>query len=118
MERVSFQSGETIFREGDPSDLAYLIVRGSVAIQVGLGPKQRAVARFGPGEVFGEMGLIEAGPRSATAVAQDYTICAAYDADQLLALLESDPKEAVVFVRTLVQRLRETNRKLLAIDPT
>src|SRR5687768_14026410 len=117
MQRVSFQPGEVVFAEGDASDLAYLIVRGRVSIQIGDGASRRFLAEFGPGEVFGEMGLIEVGPRSATAAAEDYTVCAAYTPNELLDLLEKNPTEAIVFVKTLVHRLRETNRKLLRKEP-
>jgi CRP-like cAMP-binding protein len=117
MERVSFQPGEVVFAEGDASDLAYLIVRGGVSIHIGQGEAKRPLAELGAGEVFGEMGLIEDGPRSATAVAEDYTVCAAYTPTELLDLLEKNPTEAIVFVKTLVHRLRETNRKLLRKAP-
>jgi CRP-like cAMP-binding protein len=117
MQRVSFQPGDVVFSEGDHSDLAYLIVRGRITVSIGQGKSERLLAELEPGEVFGEMGLIEAGPRSATAVAQDYTVCAAYTPGELLDLLEKNPTEAIVFVKTLVHRLRETNRKLLRKEP-
>ena len=117
MQRVSFQPGEVVFSEGDESDLAYLIVRGRVSVHIGRGEAKRQLAELGAGEVFGEMGLIEEGARSATAVAEDYTVCAVYTPTELLDVLEHNPAEAIVFVKTLVHRLRETNRKLLRKQP-
>jgi CRP-like cAMP-binding protein len=113
MDRKEFQPQEVIFSEGDPSDLAYFIVLGSVDIFIGARRERRSVATLGPGEVFGEMGLIEGGPRSATAISVERTVCATYDSDQLLAALEKDPKEALVVIRSLISRLRDTNRKML-----
>ena len=118
MQRRSFQAGETIFKMGENSDRAYLIVIGGVDIFVHGKGGGLKVASLAPGEVFGEMGLIDAGPRSADAVANDYTVCACYDADQLLDLLDRDPGEAIVFIKTLIRRLREANRSLAAGRPS
>ncbi len=114
MQRKTFNADETIFKSGDKSDLAYLIVVGGVDISVHGEAGEVKVASLKPGEVFGEMGLIDAGPRSADAIANQYTVCAGYDADELLDLLDNDPGEAVVFIKTLIRRLREANRHLTA----
>jgi CRP/FNR family cyclic AMP-dependent transcriptional regulator len=116
MQRKSFQPQDLIFSEGDPSDLAYLIVRGHVDICIGDGDNRRCVATLKAGDVFGEMGLIEAGPRSATAISRGRTVCAAYDADQLLAGLETDPQEAMIVIKSLIGRLREANQRILAAE--
>jgi CRP-like cAMP-binding protein len=62
-----FAAGETIFREGEPADDAYLIHAGRVEIvkQAPGGPVR--LARLGAGEMFGEMGGLDSTPRSATA---------------------------------------------------
>ena len=72
MEREAFQPGETIFNVGDTSDRAFLIIIGEVCAQL---PNGR-MRSLGPGEMFGEMGLIDALPRSATVVANRFTVCA------------------------------------------
>ncbi len=114
MQRKAFKAGETIFRTGDKADLAYLIVVGGVDIAVPGEAGPVNIATLEAGEVFGEMGLIDAGPRSADAVANQYTVCAGYDGDELLDLLDNNPGEAVVFIKTLIRRLREANRGLSA----
>ncbi|MCZ6764563.1 MAG: cyclic nucleotide-binding domain-containing protein, partial [Alphaproteobacteria bacterium] len=73
MQRKTFDAGETIFKTGDNSDLAYLIIVGGVDISVQGEAGEVKVASLKPGEVFGEMGLIDAGPRSADALANQYT---------------------------------------------
>ena len=114
MQRKAFKAGETIFKTGDKSDLAYVIVVGGVDISVQGEAGAVKIASLEPGEVFGEMGLIDTGPRSADARASQYTVCAGYDADELLDLLDNDPGEAVVFIKTLIRRLREANRSRTA----
>ena len=66
MRNVSFKAGDTIIAEGDEGDTAFFIVSGSVEVTVGQGAKAKAVGTLETGEVFGEMCLIEPGPRSAT----------------------------------------------------
>ncbi|HET6469304.1 MAG TPA: cyclic nucleotide-binding domain-containing protein [Geminicoccaceae bacterium] len=112
MRRTSFQPGQTVFAQGDASNYAYFIISGKIEIALDTAQGRTPLSALGAGEVFGEMGLIESGPRSATATALEDTRCLALDAEELLGLLESDPKEAVVFVRTLIHRLREANRRL------
>jgi CRP-like cAMP-binding protein len=112
MRRISFQAGQRIFTRGDPSDLAYMIVRGKIDISLDGGPSPRRLTSLGPGEVFGEMGLIDSGPRSATATAAEESVCMALGGDELLGMLETEPKEAVAYVRTLIRRLRAANEQI------
>jgi CRP/FNR family cyclic AMP-dependent transcriptional regulator len=112
MRRTAFHAGQTVFSQGDPSNYAYVIVSGKVRITLETAHGPKVLSTLGKGEVFGEMGLIDPGPRSATATAVEDAVCLGLEAEELLDLLESDPKEAVVFVRTLIRRLRETNRRL------
>jgi len=105
MERRSFKEGETIFTAGDASDCAYLIVVGSVHVHL---PSGRTKV-LGPGEIFGEMGLIDSRPRSATVVAAEYCVFASYSEDELLNSIKTHPDEAVAFIKALISRLREAN---------
>jgi signal-transduction protein with cAMP-binding, CBS, and nucleotidyltransferase domain len=66
MEAVGFKAGETIISEGDAGDTAFFIVSGSVDVIIGQGAKAKTVGSLNEGEVFGEMSMIEPGPRSAT----------------------------------------------------
>jgi len=117
MREVKFKAGETIFAEGDPSDHCYRIRSGSVEIRLrvpGLMKRGRSetIATCGPGELIGEMSVIDAAPRSATAIAVAPTVCDSFTADEILNLLEHDPQEALNYVRTLIRRVRHSNRKL------
>jgi len=115
--RAEFAPGETIFSEGDPGHHCYQIVAGLVEIRLrrrGFGHRDEheVVARLGPGEVFGEMSIIDDAPRSATAVAVERTVCAHYPAEELLELFTTDPEAAAAIIKTLIRRLRSANRKL------
>jgi CRP-like cAMP-binding protein len=117
MRKIEFSAGETIITEGDPSTYCYLIISGIVEIQLerrSVASAKRAVPveEFKAGEMFGEMSIIDEGPHSATAIAKQPTVCAAYTRDELLDLIKTDPEEAFQIMLTLVRRLRKMNRKL------
>lgn len=117
MQEVRFRKDETIFSEGDPSDHCFKIVSGKVEIRLamkGLLKRGRTevVATCGPGDLLGEMSVIDGGRRSASAVAVEPTVCKAFTRDQILHVLQNDPQEALAYVRMLIDRLRRTNRKL------
>jgi len=118
MQHLLFEAGQTIFSEGEASLLTYRILAGSVDITVRRGDgSQKRIAALGPDEIFGEMGIIDEGPRSATATAREQTACQAYAADEVLALLASNPAEAIDLIRSLIIRLRTANRKLAGSGP-
>jgi CRP-like cAMP-binding protein len=111
MRRVQFQAGDRVFAQGDPSDGAYMVIVGAIAISADSDGKAYALGEVGPGCLFGEMGLIDNAPRSATAVAKVDTTCAAYDPDELSRLMLDNPEELLRITRTLIQRLRDADRK-------
>jgi Cyclic nucleotide-binding domain len=65
--RARFDAGETIFRQGDPGDCMYAVIEGEVeVVREEPGTEPKVIARLGPGQYFGEMALVSAGPRMAT----------------------------------------------------
>lgn len=123
MKEIEFQAGERIFNEGDPSAHCYQVLSGKVEIRLGRKGVASAgrdvpIEVLGPGDVFGEMSIIDEGPRSASAVATEPTRCAVYAADQVLDMLRNDPEEAFELIVTLVQRLRKANKKLVQMART
>jgi CRP-like cAMP-binding protein len=109
---MAFKRGERIFTKGEPSDFAFLILSGTIEIILDGGQAADVIANLEAGEVFGEMGLIDSGPRSASARAAAESVCLAVNADELLKMIETDPKEAVTFVKTLIRRLRAVDARL------
>ena len=117
MQKVAFKAGDTIIREGDEGDTAFFIVSGAVDVAVGRGDRARTVGRLETGEVFGEMSLIDPGPRSATVIAACDTECLAASYQDFIAAIEENPERAVGFMKTLVRRLRKMNELLESTNP-
>jgi CRP/FNR family cyclic AMP-dependent transcriptional regulator len=109
--------GTRIFQYGDPGDKLFVILEGKVRISrevAGMG--EEALAVLGPGEMFGEMALLDESPRSADALAHERCrlLVIAKDAFDDLLFLHKDLAYEVLWacVRMLLTRLRETNEKL------
>jgi CRP/FNR family transcriptional regulator, cyclic AMP receptor protein len=109
MQTVAFKAGDTIICEGDAGDTAFFIVTGSVEVIIGHGAEARTVGTLTTGEVFGEMSLIEPGPRSATVKALTDVECLAATYEEFIEAIERYPERAVGFMKTLVRRLRQMN---------
>jgi CRP/FNR family cyclic AMP-dependent transcriptional regulator len=118
MRNVAFKAGDTIIAEGDEGDTAFFIVNGSVEVIVGRGGTARTVGALETGEVFGEMCLIEPGPRSATIRATTDVECLAASYEEFIAAIEENPARAVGFMKTLVRRLRLMNDLIERANPS
>jgi CRP/FNR family transcriptional regulator, cyclic AMP receptor protein len=113
---MQYKAGERIFAEGDPSYYCYQVVRGKVDIILSPGGRREVIASLGAGEVFGEMGVIDSGPRSASAVAAEDTECVIYSAIDLLDQFEENPSTTIEVMKTMVRRLRQSNRRYSRIE--
>lgn len=117
MQTVKFNAGETILSEGEIGSTAYLITAGTVKVTFGKGTKAKSIATLKKGDVFGEMSLLEPGPRSASVKAESDTECIVTSYDDFISSIENNPEHAVVFMKRLVRRLRHTNELMIHIDP-
>lgn len=103
-------AGEKIFKEGDPGNGMYILKSGLVQISVVFNQSDQIVlTRLKPGDLFGEMAMLDENPRSATATTETETIVYFISRDDLLLLLEGIPRLSSFFVRELSQRLRAFN---------
>jgi CRP/FNR family cyclic AMP-dependent transcriptional regulator len=102
----NFSKGKTIFKEGDLGDEFFVVVRGKVEIRSG----DRHFETLGPDGIFGEMALIDDGPRSATAVALTDVTLAPIKENQFLFLVKNAPFFALSVMRVLASRLRRQNK--------
>jgi CRP-like cAMP-binding protein len=107
--------GEAVFETGDPGDQLYVIQSGEVELVRETESKQRVVARLGPGDFFGELGVVMGEPRSARAVAVNATRVIALDRETLEAMCLEQPVIAIRMIRVLVSRLIEAERRLAAL---
>jgi CRP-like cAMP-binding protein len=110
-------AGTKIFQHGDAGDKLYLILDGKVRISREVpGMGEEALAVLGPGQVFGEMALLDESARSADARVHERCRVLAIPKDGFddLLFLHKDLAYEVLWsiVRMLVSRLRETNDKL------
>jgi signal transduction histidine kinase len=111
---VKFVGGAEIFKEGDAGDALYAIAAGTVQISgVVAGGERQIFSRLPPGEVFGEMAVIDNQPRSASAGAEVDTIVYRIPRDAMLQMLGSSPNFALSMMREITQRLREFNRQYI-----
>ncbi len=117
MQAVGFKAGDTIIAAGDEGNTAFFIVTGTVEVSIGQGDKARTVGTLPAGEVFGEMCLIEPGPRSATVRATTDVECLAASYAEFVAAIEENPARAVGFMKTLVRRLRLMNDLIESAGP-
>jgi signal transduction histidine kinase len=110
----SYAAEQEIFKEGDDGDGVYMVRDGSVEISGLVDPKVRLVFyQIGPGDVFGEMAVIEDKPRSACAVAKADTQVYFFPRAEMLALIERSPVLALSLLREMSHRLREFDRQYL-----
>lgn len=117
----TFADGDVLVRQGQPADGAYILETGSTDILTALpGGGDAVVARLGAGSVLGEMALLERGVRSATAIARGPVGCRFIGRDSFRLLLAQREHAAFAIrgriTRTLCQRLRELNTRIVAYD--
>ena len=106
MQTIEFSAGDTIISEGEDGQNAFLIVEGNVEVSVGDGSNAKTLAELSSGDVFGEMSLLEPGPRSATVKALENTKCVVTSYDDFMSLFQDNPEQAMEIMKTLVRRLR------------
>ncbi len=113
MTEQDFAPGHVFFRPGDPGERAYLIHDGQVEVLAGVPEAYTSVGLFEPGEVFGEMALIEERPRAYTARAVTAGRATAMTRDEFEHLLTHDPVRTRRYLRSLFERLRTLTARLV-----
>ncbi|RKH01635.1 cyclic nucleotide-binding domain-containing protein [Corallococcus praedator] len=113
----TYTAGDFVFREGDTGQDMFILTDGKVRISKSVpGIGEEALAILEPGQYFGEMAVIEDSPRSADAIAHSGCTVWVIERAKLDQLMFTDKDLAYVllwtFVRTLSERLRETNDKI------
>ncbi|NBD13639.1 MULTISPECIES: cyclic nucleotide-binding domain-containing protein [Corallococcus] len=113
----TYSAGDYLFREGDTGQDMFILTDGKVRISKSVpGIGEEALAILEAGQYFGEMAVIEDSPRSADAIAHSGCTVWVIERAKLDQLMFTDKDLAYVllwtFVRTLSERLRETNEKI------
>jgi CRP/FNR family cyclic AMP-dependent transcriptional regulator len=106
-----YTRGTVIFLEGDAGTALCLIVEGRIRIQLTEADGREVVLNvYGPGEIFGELALLDGEPRSADAIAQDPSRLFWLQREDFAAFLDSHPRAAMTMLASLSRRLRHTTR--------
>lgn len=111
-----FEPEEIVFREGDSSTSCYIICSGhAAALREHQDGRVITLARFGPGDIFGELAMFDSQVRSATIQALDAVEAIAILGPDMRCLLER-PGIAVKLITALAQKLRESNERLTGLS--
>ena len=109
IEILKYKKGESIICEGERSDCAYIIEFGSVEVFKSLpdGGKQ-FLGVLSQGDIFGELGLIDGLPRSATVKALEGCRIRKLSEETFVSLAKQNPKALMPILKILTSRLRQT----------
>lgn len=107
-----YHANEIIFKKGDESNFAYLILAGKVEILRDYPENPLQLAVLEQGNIFGEMGLVDERPRSLTARAIDETRVQTLTREDFVDMIRHQPDEALVYLRMFFERLRAMNMRV------
>ena len=104
----SFDQGETITRQGDQGVAFYLVLEGRVEVK----RSNRSLAKFGRGQFFGELSVMDDHPRTADVIAIEKSKCFLLSSWIFHGSVKSNPDIALVMLKEMARRLRETDESL------
>ncbi|MEO5898717.1 MAG: Crp/Fnr family transcriptional regulator [Ilumatobacteraceae bacterium] len=106
--------GDVLFRENDIADDLYVVLRGRIAIAIAnpIDHRETVVSLMEPGDLFGEMAMLDDGPRSAMARALEPSAVLSVPYAPVLSAFRSDPRMLWGVTRLLAQRLRVMDEAL------
>jgi CRP/FNR family cyclic AMP-dependent transcriptional regulator len=112
----TFNAGDTVFAIGSPGDQMMAVLSGNVRISLPSSDgKQLLLAIIHPGDVFGELAVLDGKERSADAHAETACSLAILDRRDILSFLERNPSAWLKIVEVLCQRLRRTDQVLAEV---
>lgn len=113
VDTVAFKEGTALFHRGDPGDSLYVVKSGEVEIFFKNDTGERILLETAtPGHFFGEISLLDGGPRTASATAKTDVELVVVDQGDLSELIKARPGAAMELLAATGRRLRETNEKL------
>ena len=113
LEERRYAAGAMIFNQGDPGDAMYIIAEGHVNIHLpGEASRRVSLKDITRGEYFGELALFDSKPRSASALATTDATMLELARETLSGYLTRRPGAAMAILRTIAERLRETNKMI------
>jgi CRP-like cAMP-binding protein len=112
MEEIELDKDEVIFNKGDFGDCLYIIKSGSVHIH----DNDHRFATLSDGEMFGELSLLDAEPRSASATAASESLVLKLKQEPFIEVLMQNSIVLKGILSTLSKRLREEDKKVVALS--
>ena len=117
LHRKSFSAGTNVITVAQSSEVVYLMLEGSVKIYVDqIDGSEVILAFLGPGDTFGEMGLVDSAGRSASVLALEDCTCLAMDRGSFQRCLLQMSRLSYNLVRLLSRRLRLANEQIQALS--
>jgi len=113
-----FRAGDEIFQEGDPGEVLYLVQSGQVRIYVhgsGTGVETSVFLCGRPGEIFGELAIVDGLPRSATATAMQDTVVYTLSRDEFQRHMQRIPQLSLNFMKLLSVRVRYNTKQVKSL---
>lgn len=111
-ERVTFEPGEIILKEGEQGDSFYIVEDGEVEVSTTLEGKTVILASLSRGDIFGEVTAFSGKPRTATVAAASLVDVIRFDNEELKALLEKSPEVRAELQAMILGRARDTIEKI------
>ncbi len=106
-------AGEALFRKGDPGDALFGVRRGQIRIETGASDGSRLTLNLmGPGDLFGEVAVLDGQNRSADATAGEPTELFVLGRADFLEHLEREPRVAIKIIQLLCQRIRWQSERM------
>jgi len=112
---VIFQKGDIIFCEYEPGDCFYLIQSGNVQLSKIMGDIEKSSDILYPGEIFGEMAILEEVPRSANAVALDQVKALEFNRANFEILMRGNPQIAMKLLKLFTKRIYDQRRRFMIL---
>jgi CRP-like cAMP-binding protein len=111
-ERLNFQPGDLLCRQGDPADVAYIILDGEADVLIDTPNGEISVAKVGKNDLVGEMAILIDMPRTATVKALGDVATLAISKDLFFRMVTEFPQMGVEIMRELAHRLENMNIQL------
>lgn len=113
-ERLTFKPGESLCRQGELGDAAFIIVSGTADVIVDAPGGPLTVAELGRNDVVGEIAILCDVPRTATVAAKSEVVALKVTKDLFFQMVKQFPQMSVEIMRELALRLDKTTRQLRA----
>ncbi|WOH54554.1 Crp/Fnr family transcriptional regulator [Bradyrhizobium sp. sBnM-33] len=106
----TLKRGATLFSKGDPGNSLYAVISGTVKMSISSPDGRSAILNIiEPGEIFGEIALLDGGARSADAIANSNCELFVIDRREFIPFVKEQPALAMKFIELLCERLRWTS---------